>query len=407
VARRSGRLAAGRVADEDAHTTERRWPDVVGVSEATGSLLLGPVAPLIPQVERIAVLRANSIGDFVVALPALEALRAAYPTARITYLGEPWHARFLPGRPGPWDAVAVVPPYPGVRGTDEGTRRSPAVRAFLAEQRAARYDLAVQMHGGGGNSNPFLTALGARVSVGSQDVNAAPLDRSTRYVYYQHEVLRFLEVVALAGAAPVNLLPRLSVTDADREEAAAVLPESVQPLVAVHPGATDPRRRWPPERFAAVADALARDRSARVVLVGAGPDDAATAARICAAMRVEPENLVDRLSLAGTVGLLQRCALLLGNDSGPRHLAAAVGAATVGVYWCGNLINAGPLTRRRHRVAVSFRSACPVCGLDQGHGRCEHDPSFVADVPVEEVLGYALDLFDEALADPVVGVATG
>ena len=73
--------------------------------------LLQPHGPLIPDVHRIAVLRSNSIGDFVLALPALAALRAAFPAARITYLGEPWHPQLLDGRPGPWDEVVVVPPH--------------------------------------------------------------------------------------------------------------------------------------------------------------------------------------------------------------------------------------------------------------------------------------------------------
>ena len=94
------------------------------------------------------------------------------------------------------------------------------------------------------------------------------------------------------------------------------------------------------------------------------------------------------------LGVLERCRLLVGNDSGPRHLAAAVGTATVGIYWCGNLINAGPITRRRHPCGVSFRTVCPECGADQSTvGRCPHDPSFVADVPVDEIATAALDLY--------------
>ena len=355
--------------------------------------LLAPAGEVVPGVRRIVVLRANGIGDFVVAVPALEALRAAYPDAEITYLGTTWHPELLEGRPGPWDRVAVVPRYPGVRDDDESTRDSPQVREFLAAQRQEGYDLAIQLHGGGGNSNPFVTALGARVTAGSRDAGAPPLDRWTPYVYYQHEVHRFLEVVGLVGAVPVTLEPRLTVTDADRAAAAAALPDDGTPLVAVHPGASDPRRRWPPESFAAVAQGLA-DRGARVVLVGHGDDDEAAAGKIAAALTTTPVDLVGRLSMSAMTGVLERCRVVIGNDSGPRHLAGAVGAATVGVYWCGNLINAGPITRRRHRVGVSFRTVCPQCGADQGRGRCPHDPSFVADVTVEEVLAAALDLYE-------------
>jgi ADP-heptose:LPS heptosyltransferase len=361
--------------------------------------LLEPTGPLVAGVEKIVVLRSNGIGDFVLAVPALQALRAAYPAAEITYLGTTWHPELLGDRPGPWDRVLVVPPYPGVRDAPHAARDTLEVRAFFAAQQRERYDLAVQLHGGGANSNPFVTSLGARVTVGACDVGAPHLDRWIPYVYYQHEVHRFLELVSLVGAVPVALEPQIVVTDADRAAADEALPPAAGPLVAIHPGATDARRRWPAEQFAVVADDLAA-QGAQVLLVGHGRDDEHAAATIAAATRSTPLDLVGRLSMSATMGVLERCRLVVGNDSGPRHLAAAVGTATVGIYWCGNLINAGPLTRTRHRVAVSFRTACPECGADQGAGRCSHDPSFVGDISVDEVVGTAMDLYDAEAQAP-------
>ena len=356
-------------------------------------MVLRPTGPLLPGVERIAVLRANGIGDFVLVLPALQALRAAYPAARISYYGSSWHPALLAGRPGPWDRVVAIPGPPDVGGEDV-TRDSPQLREFLAGERSEGYDLAVQLHGGGGTSNWFVSQLGARVTAGSRDVGAPPLDHWIPYAPYQHEVHRFLEVVGLVGAVPVELEPALAVTAADRAAAAEVLGGLAAPLVAIHPGATDPRRRWPPASFAAVARALA-GRGARVALVGSGAEDERAAAAIAADLPVPPLDLVGRLSLGATVGVLERCRLFVGNDSGPRHLAAAVGTATVGIYWSGNLINTGPITRRRHRIGLSFRITCPECGADQSRdGRCPHDPSFVADVPVEVITTAALDLYD-------------
>jgi ADP-heptose:LPS heptosyltransferase len=97
-------------------------------------------------------------------------------------------------------------------------------------------------------------------------------------------------------------------------------------------------------------------------------------------------------------GVLARARLVVANDSGPRHLGAALGTPTVGVYWVGNVINAGPLLRARHRVAVSFRTTCPACGAEQYQvhaQRCDHDDSFVADVTPDEVLEHARDLLTE------------
>jgi ADP-heptose:LPS heptosyltransferase len=352
----------------------------------------------VPGVARIAVLRANLLGDLVMTLPALAALRAAHPGAEITLLGRPWHAELLEGRPGPWDRVVVVPPWPGVRDAPGASRDGLEVRRFLAGQRAERYDVALQLHGGGGNSNPLVSALGARVTAGAVDTGAPLLDRWLPYSCDQHEVLRCLELAGLVGAVPVTLEPRLAVTPADAAAADAVLPAGPRPLVALHPGASDPRRRWPARCFAAVADALAAD-GARVVVVGSGDDDRRAADAIREAAAAPLLDLVGRLPLGALAGVLARCRLVVANDSGPRHLAEAVGTATVGVFLERNLLNAGPLTRRRHRVAVSARTDCDVCGTDQRRSRCGHDRSLVAGVPVAAVLTAARDLLaDDAPA---------
>ena len=365
-----------------------------------------PLAVLIEGVRKIAVLRANALGDFLQSLPALDALRAAYPAAEIVLLGADWHAELLTGRPGPVDRVVPVPPIPGVRA---GAVDPGAVEAFVAAMRAERFDLALQLHGGGRSTNPLVRRLGARVTAGLRAPDAPPLDRSLPYAWYQPEVLRELELVGLVGAEPVTLHPRLSLVDADRREAAAVLPAG-GPVVALHPGATDPRRRWPVRSFAAVGDGLAA-RGATVLVTGSG-EERATVAGVVAAMRAPAVPLVDAVSIGGLAAVYAGCGVLVANDTGPRHLAAAVGAATVGVYWAGNLVTAGPATRRRHRAHVSWTMRCPACGAvlpepelpARHHGRpCPHQDSWVSDVDPAAVLADAVDLLtDDACSSAVV-----
>jgi ADP-heptose:LPS heptosyltransferase len=350
----------------------------------------------LPDIDKIAVLRANAIGDFIFALPALEALRAAYPYSEIVLLAKPWHAAFIEGRPSPVDRVVVVPNYRGVRedgglgGSDGQAPWREEQDRFFAAMQDEHFDLALQLHGGGRNSNPFVRRLGARLTAGLRTPDAEPLDLNVPYIYWQSEILRLLEVVKLAGAPAVTLEPRLGVTDADLEEAKRVVPPSEQALVALHAGVGDPRRQWPPHKFAAVGDVLAR-AGARLVLTGSAEERAITQ-QVALAMHAPVEDLSGRLSLGGLVGLLSRCKVVVSNDSGPLHVAEAVGAATVGIYWCGNLINAEPMTRTRHRPHLSWELECSICGRNCIYDNCEHRPSFVDRVTVDEVVASALEL---------------
>ena len=347
---------------------------------------------IVADVARIAVLRANGIGDMVFALPALEALRATYPEAEITLLGASWHTDFFTARPSPVDRVLTVPRMHGVWLPDDGDEDSAESRdSFFAERRAEGYDLALQLHGGGRFSNPFVLELGARVTAGMRAHDAAPLDRWLRYVHYHPEILRYLEVVALVGARPVGLEPRVSVTDEDRAEADRALGRVTGTLAVLNPGASDPRRRWSPDRLAAAGDALA-GAGCEVVVCGDDRDDVALADGIVASMAKPARSLAGRLSLGGLAGVLSRAKVVVSNDSGPLHLARAVGAATVGIYWCGNAFNGGPPSAHRHRAAISWQVHCPRCGVDCISDSCDHSDSFVDAIPVEEVVEPALDV---------------
>lgn len=356
--------------------------------------MLLPENKVIPGVRKIAVLRANGLGDFIFALPALEALRAAYTQAEIVLLAQAWHATFLKDRPGPVDRVIVIPPYRGVGlddPNDPNIAEDPAEQElFFASMQHERFDLAIQMHGGGRHSNPFLLRLGARMTIGLKTPDAIAPDRWVPYVYFQPEIVRYLEVVSLVGATVVTLEPRIAITENDLAEAQHIVPGKGKPLVALHPGASDPRRRWPEKKFAAVGDALAA-AGTQIVITGTQAESL-LAEVVIGSMKAEAQSVCGQLSLGGLVGLLSRCKVLISNDSGPLHLAAAVNTSTVGIYWCVNMITAAALTRMHHRPLISWRLECPVCGSNQIFEPCQHHISHVADIPTEEVVGAAVDL---------------
>ncbi|MGI4717007.1 MAG: glycosyltransferase family 9 protein [Janthinobacterium lividum] len=359
-------------------------------------------------VAKIAVLRPNAVGDFVFALPALHALKHAYPKAELVLLGKPWHARFLAGRPGPVDRVIVMPPVPGVGApaghvddtAEDAVGRDAigAIDAFVAQMRAEEFDIVAQMYGGGRYSNPFALRLGGRMTIGARADGAAAPDRWCAHVEPGNRRLALLEIASLVEAsAPPPATRELAVTRADREEAYRILaPDRHRPLVLLQPGSSDLRRCWPAAKFAAVGDALAA-AGARVAVNGTG-GEAALVRQVIQAMRHPAADLSGALGLGGLCGLLERSALLVSNDTGPLHLALALGTPAVGVFWHTNAIDGAPLQPSLLRAAVSSRTRCTACGPDNRRDRCAHQESFVDEVTAEEVEGMALALLRERMA---------
>jgi ADP-heptose:LPS heptosyltransferase len=346
----------------------------------------------LPEVRSIVALRPGAIGDAMFALPALQALRHAYPEAHIVLIGKPWQAAFLAGRPGPVNEVLVMPPYPGI-GLPPGAAPGAQASAFVEMLRARRFDLALQLYGGGRYSNPFVKGLGARLCVGTATPDAVRLDRTIAWRPHANQRLALLQVAALAGAVPCIRAPELAVTQDDLAQAGAVLPPRAgERIVVLHPGASDPRRRWAPERFAAVADALA-ERGATIVL-SASEGEAPIAQAVVSCMRHPVAPLAGKLTLRGLCGMLARACMILANDTGPLHMALAVGTPAVGIFWHTNIVESGPLQPHLLSPAVSACVHCPVCGAGNRRERCVHDVSFVDDVETDEVLGMALDVYE-------------
>lgn len=356
------------------------------------------------EVRKIAVLRANAIGDFIFALPALEALKNRYPDAELVYLGKQWHQEFLTGRPGPVDRVVVVPRCKGIPHETDRVSDEEEVEAFFKEMQGEQFDIAVQMHGGGGHSNPFVRALGARLTVGLRAERAPPLDINIPYYLYQPEVLRYLEVASKLDVNAYALQPQLAVTSTDRSALEKSLPNLKPGYVILHPGATDVRRQWSPRRFARVGDELA-DAGYAVYVTGSGAEET-LATRVVDAMNRPAKSLANMLNLRALTALLSEAELVVTNDTGPLHLARAVATPTVGIYWMGNVITGGPTSATGNRCCIAWETHCPRCGVDCVHGdahrpsdKCDHAVSFVDSVEPAEVLRHAGALLVPAQSD--------
>lgn len=346
------------------------------------------------QYRKIAVLHANGVSDFMFALPALDALRHALPHADIVLLGKSWHEQFWRGRKQPLDRVVIIPPYMGVGENNPNKEDAHKIEQFFTAMGEEEFDMAIQLHDGGLNSNPFIKRLAAKLTIGMKAPEAVPLDRWIPYVQVQNEIMRYIEVLALVDIQPKHLDPRITLTHADRREFGPFIGDISGPLIVIHPGAKDPRCRWPAEKFAKVADGLAAD-GASIALNGVTQEREIVAA-VLSHMHTPAINLCGRLSLGGLAGLMSQAAVVVSNNSGPLHLATAVGTATVGIFCCASLVNSAPINRTRHRPVVGWRLNCPRCGRNTQTDACSHNDSLVADISVDEVLRSARELLAQS-----------
>ncbi|MEN3112748.1 glycosyltransferase family 9 protein [Uliginosibacterium paludis] len=290
-------------------------------------------AALPAPIARIAVFRALMLGDLLCAVPALRAIRAAHPAAQIWLIGLPWAHTFV--ERCPWlDGMIAFPGYPGL---PETPFEAEAFARFLDDVRAHRFDLAIQLHGSGRITNPLLSRFGARHTAGFFDDEAwVPPQDAQRFVRWPeagHEVERLLSLTDALGMPRQGRALEFPVKEEDRAALRALCPTlSAQPYVCIHAGSQLPSRRWLPERFAEVADALAAQGYA-VVLSGSA-SEAPIAAAVRAHMWHPAISLIGLTSLWTLGALIEGAQSLICNDTGVSHIAAALGTPSV-VISCG------------------------------------------------------------------------
>ncbi|MGI4021995.1 MAG: glycosyltransferase family 9 protein [Janthinobacterium lividum] len=353
------------------------------------------------MIKKIAILRANALGDFIFILPALQALKDTFPGVEIVLLGKEWHKQYLTGRPNLVDRVVVVPPYPGVGAAYSYQVDEQELNTFFSEMQAENFDLAFQFHGGGKNSNPFMLRLGAKKVVGLKAPVAPEVEVSVPYVLYFSEPMRYLEMVALVGAKTLDIEPQWKSVPTDLEELSAVLPNwESKKLIVIHPGATDMRRRWPATKFALIADDLI-NCGFQIAITGTDFEkEVVNEVWDNISQKNEAFNLCSQLSLAGMTGLLAVSKLVIANDTGPIHLARALKTPTVGIFWCSNAITGMPFTVAFNRTLISFMVDCPLCGqrvisptaIFPPKGDCHHQTCFVDEITEKQVLDSAQNL---------------
>lgn len=339
-----------------------------------------------PFVARIAVFRALQLGDMLCAVPALRALRAAYPHARITLIGLPWSRKLAARYPHYIDEVVEFPGYPGM------PEREPAYDAmpgFLREVRDREVDLAIQMHGSGRITNPLVARFGARSLAGFHDPSSSKRTDGTFIPWpsFGYEAERLLELIRALGIETRGAHLEFPVREDDEAELRTLARDggwSLAPsrYVCIHPGARHAPKRWAPDRFAAVADALV-ERGLQVVLTGTTAESPITGA-VAAAMRHRAVDAAGPMSLGALAALMRDARFVLCNDTGVSHLAAALRVPSVVVFLAADPDRWAPLDETRHRALYDAESCVPRLDGARDLGRACEGGVFSEDV-LEEI----------------------
>jgi heptosyltransferase-2 len=317
-------------------------------------------------IERVLIRGTNWIGDVVMTLPAVSAIRQTWPHARISVLAKPWVAEVYRISP---DVDEIIPfAEPGRHAGILGKWR-------LAEElRSYGFDCAILLQ------NAIEAAILARLAgiplcAGyNSDGRGLLLTHSvqrTSAIRSVHQIDYYREMVRALGCATAGCDVRLRPGDDYDETAKRLLGQfgigEGSPLVGIAPGAAyGPAKKWLPERFAAVADRLIGATGAQTILFGSTGDRESTAA-VTQNARHRLINIAGKTNLKEAMALIARCTLFLSNDSGLMHVAGALGVPTIAIFGSTNPATTSPVGEKS--IVIHHDVPCspclkPVCPTD-------------------------------------------
>jgi lipopolysaccharide heptosyltransferase I len=312
--------------------------------------------------ERVCIIKPSSMGDILHAMPILAALRDRWPSAHLAWVVHRSFAELLQGHPN-LDELIVY--NRGRLGWDRD--KFLGMAALLLRLRRSRFDLTIDLQGLL-RSALMVAATGARTRVGMADAR-----EGSRWFYTHridaprlgmHAVDRVLRVAGAFQADTRRARFNLPIADEARQWAARSVTGLPRPLVILNAGARWATKRWPPSHFAAIGRLAVERYGAGLVAVGSAADRPLVDALLA---HLAPLSVLD---LCGKTGLPQFAALCLesdlviSNDTGPLHLAAAAGARVLGIYTCTSPELTGPYGDRSFTVrtgvtcAASLRKSC-------------------------------------------------
>ncbi len=323
------------------------------------------------HIDRILVIRPDHIGDVLLITPALRLLRQSFRASEITVLVGPWSAAALARNPD-IDRLETCR-FPGFDRDHprQGVSAYTQLRSEAARLGGAGHQLALNLRADFWWGAALAAFAGIPHVWGFDTPECAPfLTHALPAADAEHQASANLRL-ALAAAdvgeltehVPTDL--RFTTSNEDDAAAAALLRAANVPadatLIAIHPGSGAAVKNWSAAGWHAVGNALAADPRVRL-LVTAGPAERALAGEVAAGLPRDRTLLVEQQPLSVVAALYARCAVVLGPDSGPLHLAVAVGAPSVTLYGASDPVRFGPWgPADRHRTVTST-IPCRHCG---------------------------------------------
>ena len=302
--------------------------------------------------ERIAIIKPSALGDIAHSLPVLSALRQRFPDAHLSWIVNRGYASILEQHP---DLNAIVPFDRGalrkglITGTLEFTR-------FLKHLRTHRFDMVLDLQG------LLRTGLMTRATGAAVRIGLATAREGSRFCYTHrvddrtgvtHAVERYWRVIESLGDAPPVKTFHVPVQPEARVWASERLQQYPRPWLSVGIGSRWLTKRWPPEHFAALVRRAHTQFGGTAIFVGT-PEEASLAEHAASLVPESTLQLTGKTTLPQLVAVLSRADAMVANDTGPLHLAVALGRPVVAPYTCTLIEKTGPYAQTEHAVQTSI-----------------------------------------------------
>jgi len=333
-------------------------------------------------IDKILIRGTNWIGDAILTLPAVAAIRATYPQAHIAVLVKPWVADIY----GLFSAIDEVIIYENKFDTPTGVFR-------LARMlKGKKFDAAILLQNAIEAAIIVLAAgipLRAGYDSDARGILLTHRVHRTEEIRKVHQIDYYLEMVKALGCVSVDremhLESKINPLDA-QDILRKFIPETKKIIIGIAPGATyGPAKKWFPDRFAAVADKLNEYFSSQGILLG-GKADCEVAQEVQKLARTKLINLAGKTTLREAIYLISQCRLFISNDSGLMHIAGALNIPTIAIFGSTNPATTAPMGNKS--VVVCKEVSCSPCLKE----KCPTDFRCMKLISVEDVLTDAQNL---------------